>query len=106
MRLERIEREEDVLLDIIECVGDPDLNDTSLACQTVDVSEEGMQIKLSMEIPKGSTIGLRLDLIKDIYRLVGEVRWTKEEGHHFVGVLLSDDSPDYKAWQEMFEIEL
>jgi len=41
MRLDRIEREEEVLIDVISCDHQPDLNDTSFACQTVDVSEAG-----------------------------------------------------------------
>lgn len=39
MRLDRIEREESVLVDVINCVNQPDLNDTSMMCQTIDVSD-------------------------------------------------------------------
>ena len=39
MRLDRIEREEPVLVDIINCMANPELNDTHLSGKTVDVSE-------------------------------------------------------------------
>ena len=35
MRLDRIEREEDILVDVIQCGGNLELNDTSWACRTV-----------------------------------------------------------------------
>jgi hypothetical protein len=51
MRLDRIEREEEVLIDVINCTHQPDLNDTSLACMTVDVSEVGMKVMTDIPIP-------------------------------------------------------
>ena len=62
MRLDRIEREEEVLIDVINCTHQPDLNDTSLACMTVDVSEVGMKVMTDIPIPVSTRLGLRLDL--------------------------------------------
>ncbi len=105
MRLDRIEREEDVLVDIIQCQRNPDLNDTSLSCRTVDVSEGGMKVASDLDIPVATVIGLRLDLSSVLYRLEGEVRWCKDEGQHYVGLLIDEDSPDYAIWTRMFQLD-
>lgn len=105
MRLDRIEREEDVLVDVIQCRRNPELNDTHLSCKTVDVSEVGMKVESDMDIPVATVLGLRLDLSSVLYRLEGEVRWCKDEGKHYVGLLLDEDSPDYIHWTRMFQLD-
>ena len=105
MRLDRIEREEEVLVDVINCVEQPELNDTSLTCKTVDVSEAGMLVVTDIAIPVHTRLGLRLDLSSVLYRLEGEVRWNREEGGHFVGLLLDDNSQDYVPWTRMFQLD-
>ena len=105
MRLDRIERKEDVLIDVIECADQPELNDTSLACQTVDVSENGMKVSTRMPIPVNTVLSLRLDLSSHLYRLQGEVRWARDEGRHYVGLLLDRESQDIGEWDKMFELD-
>ncbi|MBT4492190.1 MAG: PilZ domain-containing protein [Gammaproteobacteria bacterium] len=105
MRLDRIEREEDVLVDIISCQMNPELNDTSLACRTVDVSEVGMQVESDLDLPPETVLGLRLDLSSVLYRLEGEVRWCREEGKHYVGLLIDEESPDFVNWTRMFQLD-
>ena len=105
MRLDRIEREENVLVDVIQCRGNPELNDTSLSCRTVDVSESGMKVSSDMDIPVETVVGLRLDLSSVLYRLEGEVRWCKTEGKHYVGLLIDEDSPDFVSWTRMFQLD-
>ncbi len=105
MRLDRIEREEEVLIDVINCVNQPDLNDTSFACRTVDVSETGMKVATDTDLPLQTVLGLRLDLSSVLYRLEGEVRWCKTEGKHYVGLLLDTDSPDFVSWTRMFQLD-
>ena len=105
MRLDRIEREEEVLIDVINCDDQPDLNDTSLACRTVDVSERGMKVMTNMSIPVHTRLGLRLDLSSALYRLEGEVRWTSKNGSNYVGLLLDDDSQDLVPWTRMFQLD-
>ena len=104
MRLDRIEREEDVLIDVINCMQNPELNDTSWACRTVDVSEGGMKVASELNIPVETVIGLRLDLASVLYRLEGEVRWCKDEDRHYVGLLLDQDCPDFINWTRMFQL--
>ena len=69
MRLDRIEREESVLVDVINCMRQRDLNDPSMTCQTVDVSEEGMQFSSELDIPVNTRLELRLDLETSLYQL-------------------------------------
>lgn len=105
MRLDRIEREENVLVDVIQCTGNPGLNATSLSCRTVDVSEGGMKVSSDLDIPVATVLGLRLDFSSELYRLEGEVRWCKTEGKHYVGLLIDEDSPDYVNWTRMFQLD-
>lgn len=105
MRLDRIERDEEVLVDVINCIDQPGLNNTFLACRTVDVSEYGMKVKTELDIPIKTKLGLRLDLASVLYRLEGEVRWCKDEDVHYIGLLLDEDSPDLIPWTRMFQID-
>ena len=106
LRLDRIERSEEVLVDVIDCVDQPDLNATSLACRTVDVSETGIKMTAGMPIPVNTVMGLRLDLSSHLYRLEGEVRWIRDEGKHTMGLLLDEESPDIDEWAEMFHLDV
>ncbi len=105
MRLDRIEREEEVLIAVIACADQLELNNTSLACMTMDVSEGGMKEVTDMPIPVRTKSGLRLDLSSVLYRLEGEVRWTQKEGDNIVGLLLDDNSPDFIPWTRMFQLD-
>lgn len=105
MRLDRIEREEEVLVDVISCLERPDLNDTAMACRTVDVSETGMKVTTDMDIPVDTVLGLRLDLPSSLYRLEARVRWCKEEDHFNIGLLLNEQSQDFGAWTKMFQLD-
>lgn len=103
MRTDRIEKEEEVLVDIIDS-SDTNLVDTSMACKTLDVSEYGMKVVIGVTVPVDSRLGLRLDLTSDLYRLEGEVRWINESGQ--LGLQLDEDSPDFINWMRMFELDL
>ena len=105
MRLDRIEREESVLVDIIHCQQNPDLNDTALSCRTVDVSEGGMQVESDLNLPPSTVIGLRLQLSEALYRLEAEVRWSKQNGKHYSGLMLDEESPDFVNWTRMFQLD-
>ena len=58
-----------------------------------------------MRVTVGTVVGLRLDLEAQLYRLQGRVRWARDEGRHFLGVKIDQDSPDIGAWNQMFELE-
>lgn len=105
MRLDRIDKEEDVLVDILQCQEQPELNDMSLACRTVDVSEYGMRLGSDVAIPVKSRLALRLDVNSKVYRLEGEVRWARQDEQYYIGLLLDEASPDFDAWMKMFQLD-
>ncbi len=105
LRLDRIERDDEILVDVIDCAAQPELNDTAMACRTVDVSENGMRVATNMSIPVRTLLSLRLDLPDQLYRLEGEVRWSREDESYNVGLLLSDQSQDFHAWMERFQLD-
>lgn len=105
LRLDRIEQDDEILIDIISCEEQPHLNDTAMACRTVDVSEQGMRVAANMSIPVRSVLSLRLDLPDQLYRLEGVVRWSRDDEGFNLGLLLSDQSQDLQAWTERFQID-
>jgi hypothetical protein len=105
-RLDRIERSEEVLVDVIDCVDQPDLISTSLACRTIDISETGMKLDAGMPIPVNTTLSLRLDFAAQLFRLEGKVRWATDDGGHFIGLVLNEDSPDLSNWSQMFDMKI
>ena len=106
MRLDRIDKTELVLLDVIRCVDNTGLENTSISGTTVNVSETGMQVSAGICLPVATRVGLRLDCDAHLYRLKGEVRWSNEDGRHCAGLEIDPDSPDYLAWTQMFELDL
>ena len=105
MRLDRIEREENVLVDVIRCQTNPSLVDTSFSCRTIDVSESGMQVESDLKLPPATVLGLRLEFAEALYRLEAEVRWSFENGKHYSGLVLDEDSADFVNWTRMFQID-
>ncbi len=105
MRPDRIEKEESVLVDVIACEN-PELLDTHLSGHTVDVSEGGMKVTMKVEVPNATRLGLRLDLDRQLFRLEGQVRWTRNDGEVSLGIKIDPDSPDYDQWMRLFELQL
>ena len=56
-------------------------------------------------IARSETLDLRLDLQTQLYRLEGRVRWSREDESFNVGLLINDQSQDFSAWTEMFELD-
>ncbi|MEX0941383.1 MAG: PilZ domain-containing protein [Pseudomonadales bacterium] len=104
MRLDRIDKDEEILVDIISCESDPELQDVHVTGRTVDVSEEGMKVTMTVSVPEKTHLGLRLNLDSNVFRLEGDVRWTRRDGQVFVGVMLDPESADYEKWTKMFDL--
>lgn len=105
MRLDRVERQESVLVDVISCQENPALVDTSLDCCTVDVSEGGMKVASHLDIPVESILGLRVDMSSIAYRLEGKVRWCAKDDSHHIGLLIDQNSPDFVNWTRNFQLD-
>ena len=106
MRLERIERDDNIFVDVLQCQDQPDLKHAALTCRMVDVSGNGMKMASGMHIPVDTVLGLRVDFPSHLYRLQGQVRWVRDDNEHYVGVLLDDvESPDIDAWTRLFDLD-
>jgi hypothetical protein len=103
MRPNRIEREEDIFVDVIQCPENPELNQTSMSCRTLDVSEHGLKLATALPLPPNTVLGMRLDLSSVLYRLEGEVRWCLDDHGWRAGLLLDKESPDFDNWVRNFE---
>ena len=107
MRPERFEKEEPVQVDVLYSDGNPELKTLHVSGKTLDISEMGMKVTMSNDLPpKDSRVGLQLELGDKIFRLEGEVRWTVNSGQQMLGVELDDASGDYAKWVEMFDLGL
>jgi hypothetical protein len=106
MRLDRIETEETVLIDILSSPGRPELADTYIAGAAVDVSVQGLKISSDLEIPIGSALAMRLDIGVQLFRLEAVVQWSSKEDLYFCGIRLSEDSPDFIEWRALFESDV
>jgi len=103
-RPERIETEEEVLVNVLQCQPQPELNEAEMACRTLDVSEYGMKVTSCVPIPATSRLAISLDVDSGVYRLQGEVRWGHEEDRYYAGLRLDhDNSPDFDAWARRFQ---
>lgn len=105
MRPDRIEKEESVLVDVISSESKPELNDVHLSGRTVDISEMGMRVDMTIEVPEKTRLGLRLEMDSTVFRLEGQVRWCMNDGQPTLGILLDKDSADYAEWTKLFELE-
>lgn len=102
MRPERFDKERKIVVDVLSCEEDASLIDAQLAAKTIDVSETGMKVSMYVALPENARIALHLDSDSRQFNLQGEVRWLREEGETWVGILLDEQSPDYLLWREAF----
>ncbi len=102
MRPHRLDAEEDILVDILSDLDDPEINDVHVSGRTVDVSAFGMKVSMNVSVPVNTHLGLRLDMDEEIYRLEGDVRWSKQGDRTFVGLEIDPNSPDFTKWVRLF----
>lgn len=102
MRPERFEKERKVVLDVLSCEQDTSLTDAQMLAKTIDVSEAGMKVSLYVGVPEKARVALRLDGELQQFKLEGEVRWVRDDGEPWVGVLLDPECADYALWREAF----
>lgn len=89
-----------------QCEEDPDLVGASMACEAVDFSPHGVQLRTDQPLSPGSLINITIGIgdAFAMYLLRGEVRWVRESGgEHRMGVLLQDvENTDYHSWVNGF----
>ncbi|MDZ7683919.1 MAG: hypothetical protein U5O39_01725 [Gammaproteobacteria bacterium] len=93
-----------VLVDVIACEN-PELLDTHLSGQSPryfrsrhegDHEGGGAQCHPAQ--------GLRLEMDQKVFRLEGQVRWTRQDGEISMGIKLDPESADYALWEKLFEL--
>jgi len=91
---------------VYQCPDEPNLVGTSMACEAVDFSPHGMQLRTDETLPPNSVINITIAIGDGfaMYLLRGEVRWTREAvGEHRLGILLHEaDDTDYDKWVSSF----
>lgn len=100
MRLERVERTGAVLLEILDHQQD---RQAATIGRLIDLSISGMKINIDKAIAEHTLLRLRVDIAGREYRLYGKVRWARDEGKHYIGILLSTEfDSDYEDWTSLF----
>lgn len=81
-----------------------------IICSSVDISSNGLQVRMDQPIPLGTILRLCAQCgrgRKSLY-VVGEVRWLREEfGHYCIGFgLFESEQTDIIAWKEFIAGQL
>lgn len=96
-------RNESVTLELYLPDGDPSGKRMLLYTQTLDISQEGIKVRLAEDLPRIPVHSVTIEpLEQDIrFKLKGEVRWCTRllDSVYEAGILiLNDDSDQYNAW--------
>lgn len=100
---ERRSRNESVLLELSLANGEEMGRQVVHHTQTLDVSEEGIKLRLGEEVPLMPVSILVIEPLDraERFRLGGEVRWCERllDSLYEVGIQITKEaSPDYEAW--------
>lgn len=106
----RIIREDTLSLRLVDNERRTPQPDASFYCSTVDISASGMQILLTDPLPIQQLVEIWIVLADNLgtYNLIGKINRLVElddpdEPDGFLtGVELQNDSPDIRAWRELF----
>ena len=106
----RLARDEKVIIQVVSSASDPSLTGLTVKCSTVDVSAQGLRVKLDKHVPEGYLLELFLQISGQSrrYFLGGEVKWSHEvEGEEdcfLTGIQLIENAGDDLAdWIEQFD---
>lgn len=82
---------------------------TVILCRILDVSPNGMKIRIDRELPEGAILRLCADFGEERLPLevVGEVRWIREENDYFEAGfnLFESDYTDIASWRKLVRVE-
>ena len=106
----RLKRDDRLFIQVLAASESPGLVGETLQCSTVDVSESGIRVELSSEVPVNSEIDLWIDVraCAQKYFLHGLVKWCYEadadRNCFLIGVeLLNIPFTDFDDWRLIFE---
>ena len=85
---------------IHECHDDPDLVGESIACEAIDFSSHGLQLRTDYALVPSTLLDITLSIGDSVtkYQLRGEILWTKIiDNDCQIGLLFSAEK-DFGAW--------
>jgi len=105
----RLQRDDNLLIQVLAASESPGLVGKTLHCAIVDVAEAGIKVGVPVEVPVYSEIDLWIDVVASArsYFLKGRVKWSyksdTEQGIYQVGIQLLDlPFTDFDAWGNIF----
>jgi len=106
----RLARDEKVVIQVVSSASDPSLTGLTVKCSTVDLSAQGLRVKLDKHVPEGYRLELFLQVTGHSRRffLAGEIKWSREvegeEGGYLTGIELVDaPETDLSDWVKQFD---
>jgi PilZ domain len=103
----RIEHKIRFFVHVHECGEDPDLVGVSIACEALDFSSHGLQLRTDKELFTGTLLNITIGIGEPfaMYLLRGEIRWIKtEDDEYYMGVMLNEEEgTDLDAWVVHFD---
>lgn len=103
----RIEHKVRFFVHVHECEEDPDMVGVSIACEALDFSSHGLQLRADQELSPNTSLNITIGIGEPfaMFLLRGEVRWVRGEDDDFLmGVLMTDaEGTDLAAWATQFE---
>lgn len=104
----RLQDRNEVQVTILSAPQAPDLENTSLACATEDVSSSGLRLCLDHELPRGATLELKVSCSEPTgtFWHIGRAAWVKpldgDKGSYTVGVkFTTTPRATLMAWQKI-----
>ncbi|MCB1644088.1 MAG: PilZ domain-containing protein [Pseudomonadales bacterium] len=97
----RIEREEELVVQVIACKTEPELVGAYLSARTLDVSATGMKLVLYVPLPEGTRLTVEVKNA-DHLQIEGEVRWFEAGDIIKAGVMLDELSDSITTWQSIW----
>ncbi len=102
----RVEHKVKFFVHVHDCQDDPSLVGLSIACEALDFSSHGLQLRADQALVKSTLLDITIGIGKPfaMYLLRGEVRWVRPgEEEFFMGVLFKEeDGTDYTKWIDQF----
>lgn len=100
-------REERIFIKVASCKTQPDLENTTFSCSTIDVSSTGMRLSVVESIPSETQLELWVEIkgIPGKFLLQGKIKWSMPRGEDYIcGIELdeTDEDSDIIDWQDLF----
>ena len=103
----RVEHKIRFFVHVHECREDPDLVGVSIACEALDFSSHGLQLRTEQPLLPQTLLNITIGIGDPfaMYLLRGEIRWVKNnEDFYYMGVLLiEEEGTDLASWVDQFQ---